>query len=120
MTISASVATSKNHLLCTIVKALWEGTHIFSSVNGKYWHHQLQMVFVELHWTPLRHSTCDVKQTQELRHRILAQYALYHIFQQFQNNLSTNRCTEKDVLTDSSTNLQIARHNIHETCVKSV
>jgi hypothetical protein len=32
----------KLYFLCTLRKALWDGTHIFSSVNGKCWHLQLR------------------------------------------------------------------------------
>jgi hypothetical protein len=41
MTLYAILATAKPHFLCTIRKALWDGTHIFSCVNGKCMHHQL-------------------------------------------------------------------------------
>jgi hypothetical protein len=42
MTMSAILGMPKPHFLCTLRNALWDGTHMFSSVNGKCWHHQLR------------------------------------------------------------------------------
>jgi hypothetical protein len=42
MTLSVIHAASKTYFLCTFRKALWDGKHIFTSVNGNCWHHQLR------------------------------------------------------------------------------